>query len=54
MPPEVEGETPAACRQTLVELFQAPLMTKVRFRFVRAFCSALLCSTLLGAVMGRD
>lgn len=29
-PPEVDGETPAACRQTLVELFRVPLMTKVR------------------------
>ncbi|CAM9281852.1 unnamed protein product [Ectocarpus sp. 6 AP-2014] len=28
VPPEVEGETPAACRQTLVELFHAPLITK--------------------------
>ncbi|CAN0279734.1 unnamed protein product, partial [Ectocarpus sp. 13 AM-2016] len=28
VPPEVEGETPAACRQTLVELFHAPLVTK--------------------------
>lgn len=35
MPPEAEGETPAACRQTLVELFHAPLMTKVHVFFCR-------------------
>ncbi|CAN0066091.1 unnamed protein product, partial [Scytosiphon promiscuus] len=27
-PPEAEGESPAACRQTLVDLFRVPLMTK--------------------------
>lgn len=38
MPPEVEGERPAACRQKLVELFHVPLMTKVRsLRFCRRY-----------------
>lgn len=42
VPPEVEGETPAACRQTLVELFRVPLMTKVHSVFLWAFWTGLL------------
>lgn len=42
MPPEVEGETPAACRQTLVELFRVPLMTKVHSVFLWALWTGLL------------